>query len=193
MAKKKSNKNAMKKIDKQLDKLLKEKKEIEDIPVVDRREIEKKKNNINNKKDVVVTPSRKKKNSKKDAVVVKERNNTTKKKNVEKKNLSKKRTKKQEKPKVSESTMRFQKLEEEIRTLYDKVEDVVDDIETNKTVDVIPGKDIVITDTLVSTSKEDSSLDKEALIWNWIIVALLTIFMILFIAFVGFVIYVCTY
>ena len=89
MAKKKSNKNAMKKIDKQLDKLLKEKKEIEDIPIVNRKEIEKKKNNTNNKKDVVVTPNRKKKNSKKEAIVVKERN-TTKKKNNKKKMLKRK-------------------------------------------------------------------------------------------------------
>ena len=86
---------------------------------------------------------------------------------------------------------RLQSLEKEIRTLYDKVEDVVEDIETNKTVDIIPGKNIIITDTI--HLKDDSSLDKESIIWNWIVMSLLVIFMILFIIFIGFVIYVCTY
>ena len=39
---KKTSNNAVKKIDKQLDKLLKDKKEMEDIPVINRAEIEKK-------------------------------------------------------------------------------------------------------------------------------------------------------
>lgn len=191
MAKKKSNKNAMKKIDKQLDKLLKEKKDIEDIPVIDRKEIEKKKN-TKSKKEAIVVPSRKNKNNKKDAIVVKERKDT-KKKSSKKRVLSNKNVKVEEKVKVSEATMRLQKLEKEIRTLYDKVEDVVEDIESDKTVDIIPGKDIIITDACVSSSNDDTSLDRESIIWNCIVVSLLVIFMILFIAFVGFVIYVCTY
>lgn len=192
MAAKKSSKNAMKKIDKQLDILLKDKKEIEDIPVVDRKEIdkavkEKKKNNVkksNRKSDALVVRERGRKNSKnkKEGIVAPSRK---KKENFEKK---------QKKVKVSESTMRLQKLESEIRSLYDKVEDVVEDIEFEKTVDTT--EDVIISDIVIrnkESNEEDIHYDLGDKILNGITMFLFVIFMIMFIAFVCFVVYVCTY
>lgn len=221
MASKKSNKNAMKKIDKQLDKLLKEKKEIEDIPIISRKEINKKaiqKNNdkkttsqkvnktssSNNKKQVtkknnrkseaIVVKERKGKNSKKKkkvAVVVPERKtNIQKNKPIEKKELPKKveRVKK-----VSESTIKLQKLEEEIRTLYEKEEFNKAETESTKTIDVVPDNDIIISDVINHKDDIENDYDSGNRVLNIIILILFIIFLIMFLIFIGFIIYVCTY
>ena len=224
---KKTSSNAVKKIDKQLDKLLKEKKELEDIPVIDKKEIDKKiredkrKNSTrgrassttrnSSKKDTLVAKERGKTTKKKDALVVKERKGTSKKKEAlvvdeRKNNMRKKRSSvssvskrkgvtskrtinKKEEPKIGESTMKLQKLEIEIRSLYDKVNDVVEDIDLVKTVDESDNiliADVVVKDKELSTDDSIGFLGKVTLV-------LAAIFTILFIAFIIFVIYVCTY
>ncbi len=219
MASKKSSRNAMKKIDKQLDKLLKEKREIDDTSTVDRKEIQKKVREISHKevkknttsKNTVKNRSVKKNNRKSDAIVVQERkkksNNSRKKEAIvvkerKEKPIKKKPIQKKEAPKkvkkekkVGESTMRLQKLEEEIRTLYDKVEDVVEDIESTKSVDVISGENLVITDVIVKDKEEleEEPYDRGGRILNIIALILFVIFLIMFIMFIGFIIFVCTY
>ena len=180
---KKTSSNAVKKIDKQLDKLLKEKKELEDIPVIDKKEIDKKiredkrKNSTRGRASSTTRNSSKKKRSSVSSV--------SKRKGV----TSKRTINKKEEPKIGESTMKLQKLEIEIRSLYDKVNDVVEDIDLVKTVDESDNiliADVVVKDKELSTDDSIGFLGKVTLV-------LAAIFTILFIAFIIFVIYVCTY
>lgn len=290
---KKTSSNAVKKLNKQLDQLLKEKKELDDTAVIKKAEIEsiKKKEAKNKntskktspKKDVKKTQAKKKKTStpkttttkKKEAIVTPERPNKnrdtdtivftpkrrTNKKNtvpttrkeikkykttkaprkvkgnapkpknyttpkiistqevvdnsvpkiikeipVEEKTKTKKtapktepkKTKKveskkeqpepkKEEKKIGESTAKIMNLEKEMRSLYDKVNDVVDEIDNEEDKN---DKPVTIPNIV---EKEEQPEKKGIGILNMIMFGLMVIFTILLLIFIAFIIYVCTY
>ena len=80
------------------------------------------------------------------------------------------------------STKKLDELSNQIRDLYEKVEEKHDKKES-----------ISIENVYVNDSIEDERLDKAYIILNRITIILFIIFMILLIAFIAFVIYICTY
>ena len=181
---KKTSNNAVKKIDKQLDKLLKDKKEMEDIPVINRAEIEKKL-----KED-------EKKTTKK----------TTTKKSTTKTTTSKSTTKKTEKEKLKKNKEvndeKLDKLSEELRKIYES--DEVIEIEPDKKVRKKgPRKDKFI---VIDEPLKDKTMPIEIVkpvgeeietlgykIIKVIAIILSVIFSLMLIALLVFIIYVCTY
>lgn len=94
-----------------------------------------------------------------------------------------------------ESTREYQNLERDLRSLYDKTNDIIDEIDSNKinedtkTVDVI--SDIVISDT--NKKEKKGLLDYlNQKVLNVIIAILLAVFIIMLIVVIGIVIYVST-
>ena len=75
-----------------------------------------------------------------------------------------------------------------MRSLYDKVNDVVDDFETEKIVDQVDN--IMIADVAVIDKKEEYIRPG---VLDFITAVLFVIFIVMVVAFMGFVYYVCTY
>ena len=85
-------------------------------------------------------------------------------------------------------------LEKEMRSLYDRVNDIVEDIEYEKT--IIKNQDIILSDIKIKEKEpeEKSTLDNiNSSVLNKILLILFIIFMILFIIFLGFAIFVSTF
>ncbi len=85
-------------------------------------------------------------------------------------------------------------LEKEMRSLYDRVNDIVEDIEYEKT--IIKNQDIILSDIKIKEKEpeEKSTLDNiNSSVLNNILLILFIIFMVLFIIFLGFAIFVSTF
>ena len=85
-------------------------------------------------------------------------------------------------------------LEKEMRSLYDRVNDIVEDIEYEKT--IIKNQDIILSDIKIKEKEpeEKSTLDNiNSSVLNKILLILFIIFMVLFIIFLGFAIFVSTF
>lgn len=181
-------KSTSKKVDKKLDELLKDKKNLDNTT-----EIKK----ITNK-DKKTTTAKKKtttKNAEPKKTTVSSVKKTTTKKSTSKKTTAKKTTttrKKKDKflivdevnnldssKSMSESTLKLNELSKQIRDLYEKVEE--------------KKEPITIENLYVQDSEDDERIDKAYIILNRITIILFIIFMILFIAFIAFVVYICTY
>lgn len=183
MAKRSASK-AISKLNKQISNL-ESKKEIEDketIPIINKKEINKakiKQNSVNQK-----NTSSTNKNIKK----------ATPNKSGSKTSTAKKTKVKNNSSKVSESTQKMLNLEKEMRSLYDRVNDIVEDIEYEKT--IIKNQDIILSDIKIKEKEpeEKSTLDNiNSSVLNKILLILFIIFMILFIIFLGFAIFVSTF
>ena len=108
--------------------------------------------------------------------------------------LQKKTKVKNNSSKVSESTQKMLNLEKEMRSLYDRVNDIVEDIEYEKT--IIKNQDIILSDIKIKEKEpeEKSTLDNiNSSVLNKILLILFIIFMVLFIIFLGFAIFVSTF
>lgn len=141
------------------------------------------------------TTKKKTTTTKKDAVVAPERPKTKAReitaeevKKVVEKNKNSKYNKKQ----LTESTIKMKKLERHMRSLYDKVNSVVEDIDYVKTLDA--SQDVVISDIEV---KENNKLTKVDDINPDLLHRLTMILGIVFIVYaiivIGIIIYICTY
>lgn len=92
--------------------------------------------------------------------------------------------------KVSEDTVKLHKLEDEIRNLYSK-EPIILDGTTKKKV-VVDTKDVLVSDVL-SVEKE-TTIDKISMTFlNRLLLVVTVLFTILFIAFIGFVVFITTF
>ncbi len=143
---KKTSRNAVKKINKQLDQLLKEKKELENTTILKKAEVEKikkastistKKKKTPPKKEAIVVEERKTKTKNKEEVIVPERKAP---KQTNKTGSSKRKVSitKENKNKLKNSTQKKkEKTEKDNKTLEDKVEDVLKDINQNKESDKV--------------------------------------------------------
>ena len=221
MAKRK--KHNTKKVNKELDKLLKEKRNIEDITMLERNQKKdnnskiansNKNNNAKNpnsskKSEPIVVPERKNTAKKKEAIVTPERNTKTT-SNTKKKNYMNKRRvvvsqttkqnikKSSSKTEVSEHTLRLNQLENDMRNLYDEADQVIESIkkEQEKTdkITVIEEPATLVTDVVVR-GKEDEELSSKRKISSLSIITIIlfVIFILLLIAFIAFLVYVCTY
>jgi len=176
-------KSTNKKVDKKLDELLKDKKTIENT--TDIKGTKKKKTTTKKTVTKKSTSSVKKDSAKKSTADKKTATKKTTKKTTTKK-ATKKTPAKKKFVMVSDekdlSTKKLDELSNQIRDLYEKVEEKHDKKES-----------ISIENVYVNDSIEDERLDKAYIILNRITIILFIIFMILLIAFIAFVIYICTY
>lgn len=205
---KKSSGNAVAKINKQIIELT-SKANIEDkesIPVISKKEIEtvinkttisksipRKKNTKtctakikNSREKIIIADDNKKKNTKKTVT----RGKTAKKQGL----TNKKNTTNLKKNSVDdkESTIKIKKLEKEMRSLYDRVNDIVEDLDYQKT--VTNTDDVILSDFLRKEKIQETKLDKVSdSFLDKILKIVFTIFMILFTTFIGFVIFVSTF
>lgn len=130
---------------------------------------------------------KKKASTKKSVVKV---NSTAKKRTGAKTN--KERSVKKIKTKVSEDTLRINKLEEEIRSLYSFGDDVSSDLKFEKT--IVSTNDVFIADMDLEDDVLVSRLDKVSIsLLNRLLVICFAVFMVLFTAFIGLVIFVSTF
>ena len=161
MAKRSASK-AISKLNKQISNL-ESKKEIEDketIPIINKKEINKakiKQNSVNQK-----NTSSTNKNIKK----------ATPNKSGSKTSTAKKTKVKNNSSKVSESTQKMLNLEKEMRSLYDRVNDIVEDIEYEKT--IIKNQDIILSDIKIKEKEIPHCIrssfwerESELRIYNW--------------------------
>ena len=222
MVAKKSSSNAIKKIDKQLDNLEKKNKDkVEEVAEISKKELQEKVKEATTPKKTTSTKKKttttKKTTPKKEAIVVEERPEVTEiptpvvivverpeekepeeaiteieveepKEVVEE--PEEKKEEKEEEP--GESTKKLTQLEDEMRSLYDRVNDVVDDITFIKEVNEI--QDVLISDVVESKEKTDDKLEdiSNRLLYN-LTIALAIIFFLLLIFVIGIIVFVCTY
>lgn len=205
---KKSSGNAVAKINKQINELT-SKANIEDkesIPVISKKEIEtvinkttisksipRKKNaktstakSKNSREKIIIADDNKKKNTNKTVT----RGKTAKKQGL----TNKKNTTNLKKNSVDdkESTIKIKKLEKEMRSLYDRVNDIVEDLDYQKT--VTNTDDVILSDFLRKEKIQETKLDKVSdSFLDKTLKIVFTIFMILFTTFIGFVIFVSTF
>jgi len=213
MAKKSSN-NAIAKINKQLTSLERKNKEYEkeSVPIIDKRKLKK---GLNKRFDVNTNVNKidlKKKENKniRDNIIVNEKKYKTRMKNnrpirdtviavdVTKKSnyqpIQEKKVFKKEEGLSQEETIKLKELETEMRTLYDNVNDVIDDINDN--INIGANKNISIDKILLSDNNSNTNTKDEEVnftVLNRIIIVLSIIFGILFISFIVFVIFVTTF
>ena len=204
MAKKRST-NAAKKINKQLDKLLKEKRSLDDTVRMPKVNIEKKntgktqknknpqpKKKTYRKKDGVVVEERKKVSKKKESIVVIERDE---KEDLENKDII-------ENDIVEEAYLIDDKNEEKdsfdanvsdskTGELYDKIAAVIDAVSDEDFID--EGQDLSLTDVIVRENVSVPIKEKKRTFLDIIVLILFVIFAILFIVFSCFIVFVCTY
>ena len=221
---KKNFKGASKKVNKHLDQLLKEKRNLDDTAIMNKVEVLKKMNESSasskssvpkknsKKKEAIVVTERKPSSKKKEALVVEERKNAKSSSNNRSKSIKKVSNKRKvlvsrstketiqknsKNKKVSEDTFRFHKFEDEMRSLYDKVEDVVQNIETDNISENINLDNILVTESNVSPHSEEivnvSTTSLSSKIFMGIFTFLFIVFTLLFIVFLAFIFYVCTY
>ena len=203
--KKKTSTSKNKKVTKKLDKLLEEKKKLEDIPEVEKKPTTPKKTtakktttkkNTTAKKTTTKKDTTKKTTTKKETVkktttkkAVKEdvskKNVKQPKKTVPKKEISKtisisneEKEQLKKKNSMGESTKKLNDLVDKLRTLYSKKESNATNINIEK---------------FVWAEANTEVFDKTYKLLNRVTWILFIIFMILLIAFIAFVIYVCTY
>ena len=211
MAKKK--KRNYKRVNKELNRLLKEKRSIDDIAMLEKSEnsfIGDKKVSSNDtsskKKEAIVTPERKNSTKRKDSVVVPERkkestsgnNRTNKKRKVvvsqkTKQNLKRKTTTQNE---VSEHTLRLNQLVDDMKSLYDAdnvIEDIKKEQEKLEEPDFYEDPATLVTDAAIRQPDDEIVPKRKINALNIIAVILFVIFILLLIAFIIFLIYVCTY
>jgi len=204
---KKSALNAIKKIDKQLNELNKNKTvdEKEKVPVIQKRDLDsaaiksiQKKNDNSSKENGI---KKKNGNSSKGNGTKKKSNyyerqqkryrqasscKTTNKTFINKKSGTTKNNKK-----VSEATAKLNQLEDKIRDLYSKDNEALDDAIKEKV--VIDTKDVLVSDVVVPTEKE-TKLDKISMSFlNKLLIVVTLLFTILFVGFIGFLIFITTF
>ena len=110
--------------------------------------------------------------------------------------LTVKKAKEVKKTKVNESSIRMKKKSDEMHSLYDKVNEVLDDIEQEMTVEseVKP----IIPDVIVHEEYDDAENDFEEDYSDFGVLSIITkvlfvIFIMVCIVFMGFIYYICTY
>ncbi|MBR5370053.1 MAG: hypothetical protein IK137_01980 [Bacilli bacterium] len=162
-------KSTNKSVDKKLDELLKDKKEIENTVDIKKKTTTKRKSNTSKK-----SPAKKKVATKKTTSKKKTTKKTTPKKKVEEKKFVF-----VSETEESESTRKFNELSKQIKDLYEKVENKQE----------IPQEIVEVNNTDI----DDDRIDKAYIILNRITIILFIIFTILLLAFIAFVIYICTY
>lgn len=201
---KKSSSNAVKKLDEQIKKLTElddriEKKEV--TTVIDKKRLEKElkengpkkssttKKNTTSKTNNTNKTNKTKNNSKNSGSKIGSNGETTKKSTT---NSSKSKTNntkpKSNIKKTTETTVKIKKLENEIRDLYDREDDLGKTREFSKISDVISSKAVKVEKELNKKIENvsDSFLNKLLLI-------VFAIFMVFFIIFVGFIIFISTF
>lgn len=194
MAKKRSS-NAVEKIDgqiKELDAMNKFYEGDNGSNLEKEKLIKKKKDNASKEKskDCVSRESetsKKKASTKKSAVKV---NGTVKKSSGVRTN--KEKSAKKTKTKVSEDTLKINKLEEEIRGLYSFNNDLSSDLKFEKT--IVSTNDAFIADVDLKDNVLVSRLDRVSIsLLNRLLIICFAVFMVLFTAFIGLVIFVSTF
>lgn len=194
MAKKRSS-NAVEKIDGQIKELVAMNKFYEGdngSNLEKEKLIKKKKDNASKEKskDCVSRESetsKKKASTKKSAVKV---NGTVKKSSGVRTN--KEKSAKKTKTKVSEDTLKINKLEEEIRGLYSFNNDLSSDLKFEKT--IVSTNDAFIADVDLKDNVLVSRLDRVSIsLLNRLLIICFAVFMVLFTAFIGLVIFVSTF
>ena len=212
MAKKK--KRNYKRVNKELNRLLKEKRSIDDIAMLEKsdnsiingKKMSNNTNTSNKKREVIIAPERKNTTKRKESVVVPERkkvssganNHTDKKRKVvvsqkTKQQLKRKTTTQNE---ISEHTLRLNQLVDDMKSLYD-AENVIEDIkkeqEKLEEPDFYEDPSTLVTDAIVHKGEDEILPKRKINALNIIAVILFVIFILLLIAFIVFLIYVCTY
>ena len=202
-------KKVNKKIDKKLERLLKEKKNIDNSTIsIDKSKTNTKKSS-KRKKDEIIVPERNiKKSRKKDTVVVKERKRTS---TNRKRSLTISETEKEklenksfEGKQIDEDSRRAAEFEKEMQMLYDKIdssdyttiidqESNKDEISNNEKEDIKEKLKEDITDAKIRNINDDIMPKKKINILKIITIILAILFIILLIAFFLFIYYVCTY
>lgn len=187
---KKSSSNAVQKLDKQIKELSANRvdEEKEDVPVISKKDIEEviKKTPIS--KSVSKTNTSKK--NVRDKIIIAD----VKKGKVTTKDVTKKTPTKVSKDttKIEDSNNKIRKLENEMRSLYDTVNDIVEDLDYEKT--VIEADDIILNDFITKEKVVETRLDKVNVTFlDRVLMVVFAIFMTLFTAFIGFVIFVSTF
>ena len=137
-----------------------------------------------------------KKNVKKEAVVAPEREKKVTAREITaeevKKVVEKNKNSKYNKKQLSESTMKMKKLERHMRSLYDKVSSVVEDIDYVKTID--SKQDVMIADVEAKNQNILSKVDDlSTLLLHKLTMILGVIFIVYAIIVIGIIIYICTY
>lgn len=185
---KKTSTNAVKKINKQLDTLLKEKKTFDDTASMSKENTR--------SKSISRNYPKKKSSRKKEFVIVEERKRVSKKREVIIAEDRKKKSLPHNSSFILEDEL-FQKddLVDKVKTedLYDKIEDVINDVSDEQFIDQQQNVSLenVVLENNELKNKEESS--KKYSILDILVLILFVIFSILFIAFSCFLIFVCTY
>ena len=213
---KKSSSNAIKKIDKQIKDLTAIQEVEEKLSKKDLEKVSKAKTTTKTtttKKSVA--PTKKKSTTKKTATKKTTASKTSSKKSVKKetvvapereknvfarkitpeevkKVVEKNKNSKYNKKQLSESTMKMKKLERHMRSLYDKVSSVVEDIDYVKTID--SKQDVMIADVEAKNQNILSRVDDlSTLLLHKLTMILGVIFIVYAIIVIGIIIYICTY
>ena len=149
----------------------------EELPVHDRKKINKTINNTSKLRENIIVDSKK---YKKESKQIRDNIVTIPEKKVKKEGLS------------SEETIKFRKLENEMHSLYDKVNDVVDDIECTKTIEL--NSNVLNNNIEKSISKINKTIDEVSINrLDEIKQVLAFIFCILLILFVLFILFVTNF
>ena len=163
----------------------------EELPVHDRKKINKTINNTSKLRENIIVDSKK---YKKESKQIRDNIVTIPEKKVKEKNNNAKEIITKEEGLSSEETIKFRKLENEMHSLYDKVNDVVDDIENTKTIELdqdIIDKAINKTNfekNISKISKDIDDIDQDNL--NKIVNTLAIIFGVLLFLFLIFIIFI---
>lgn len=161
----------------------------EELPVHDRKKINKKINNMAKLRDNIIVDNKK---YKKESKQIRDNIVTVPEKKAKKKNNNVKEKIAKEEGLSLEETIKFQKLENEMHSLYDKVNDVVDDIEYTKTIELNPN--LLNNNIEKSISKINKTIDEVSISrLDKIKQVLAFIFCILLILFVLFILFVTNF
>lgn len=161
----------------------------EELPVHDRKKINKTINNTSKLRENIIVDSKK---YKKESKQIRDNIVTIPEKKVKKKNNNAKEIITKEEGLSSEETIKFRKLENEMHSLYDKVNDVVDDIEYTKTIEL--NSNVLNNNIEKSISKINKTIDEISINrLDEIKQVLAFIFCILLILFVLFILFVTNF
>ena len=161
----------------------------EELPVHNRKEISKIVNNKAKLRDNIIVDNKK---YKKESKQIRDNIVTVPEKKAKKKNNNVKEKIAKEEGLSLEETIKFQKLENEMHSLYDKVNDVVDDIEYTKTIEL--NHNLLNNNIEKSISKINKTIDEVSISrLDKIKQVLAFIFCILLILFVIFILFVTNF
>ena len=161
----------------------------EELPVHDRKKINKTINNTSKLRENIIVDSKK---YKKESKQIRDNIVTIPEKKVKKKNNNAKEIITKKEGLSLDETIKFKKLEKEMHSLYDKVNDVVDDIEYTKTIEL--NSNVLNNNIEKSISKINKTIDEVSINkLDEIKQVLAFIFCILLILFVLFILFVTNF